>query len=254
MPITPDAQSALELAWTDDSCPICGDWPGFCDHTPADVPPSPAPASHASSPVTVHTFSTPAATAPSTQDRNQAPDTSRQLTALLASWEAHACTTFQAGVQTAHARFDALLPLAGRLAALDATARLEAQSVQLSALPPPNMPGGLARDLFAQMDATLEAELDRMERAPAPAPVVAPPPPRFHRVSRVGLAAYATLLGAALAWGWWSHEVAADALVREQAMRMELERAERLRAMPVPLPQDTQQYRTVAHSRGRGHL
>jgi len=135
-----------------------------------------------------------------------------------------------------------------------ATARLEAQSVQLSALPPPNMPGGLARDLFAQMDATLEAELDRMERAPAPAPVVAPPPPRFHRVSRVGLAAYATLLGAALAWGWWSHEVAADALVREQAMRMELERAERLRAMPVPLPQDTQQYRTVAHSRGRGHL
>jgi hypothetical protein len=114
------------------------------------------------------------------------------------------------------------------------------------------MADALARELFVRMDAELETELNGFAHLPAPIP---PQAPHFaHRASRMGLAAYASLLCAALAWGWWSQEVAADALVREEAMRVQLERAERLRAMPIPLPQQATQYRTVAHSRGRGHL
>lgn len=131
--------------------------------------------------------------------------------------------------------------------------RLEAQSEKLAALPPPAMPDGLARDLFARMDAELDAELDQLTHVPVPSSPVRPQPAPV--LSRMSVVAYATVLGAALAWGWWSHEVAADALGREEAMRVQLERAERLRAVPLPLPSaQLPQYRTVSHSPGRGHL
>jgi len=133
-----------------------------------------------------------------------------------------------------------------------ATTRLKAQSAQLATLPPPAMSGGLAHDLFAHMDADLEAELDRIAHAPAPMAVA--PPPKQHKVSPMGFVAYAAVLGAALMWGWWGHDAASTANTQVEAMRVELERSERLRARALPLPQDAQQYRTVAHSRGRGHL
>ena len=131
---------------------------------------------------------------------------------------------------------------------------LQSQSLKLATLPPAPMSDSLARELFVRMDSQLESELDRFAHAPAPAPLRTPAAQTTHYVSRLGLAAYVSLLSAALIWGWWNQEVAADALVREEAMRVQLERAERLRAIPMPLPQQTPQYRTVAHSRGRGHL
>ncbi len=134
-----------------------------------------------------------------------------------------------------------------------ATARLKAQSAQLARLPPPAMSDGLARDLFARMDIDLDAELDGMTHTPTPA-AVAPRPARPHRLPSMAVVAYAAVLGAALAWGWWGHDAASTANTQVESMRVKLERSERLRARALPIPQDVDQYRTVAHSRGRGHL
>jgi|GEM_PF-1414860 len=136
-----------------------------------------------------------------------------------------------------------------------AVALLSSQGEALAALPPPPLPGNLAEDMWGRMDDALARELDAFEaRAPAPQPAIAPPPPRNVRLSRTAIYAYAALLGLAVAFGLWRHEAAASAEARVQALSVELERAERLKASPKPLPQRSSSFTTAAYTRGRGHL
>ncbi len=139
-----------------------------------------------------------------------------------------------------------------------AAAQLSAQGQLLAALPPPPLPSKLAEDLWSRMDARLGAELDAMEQAAPstpPAPKRRVPRPEIIRLSRRAIAVYAAVLGLAVAFGLWRHDAAATAEARVQDLRVQLERAERLRADPRPMPvRASSDYQTASYVRGRGHL
>lgn len=132
---------------------------------------------------------------------------------------------------------------------------LSSQGQDLAALPPAPLPASLHDSLWQNMDQNLASALDQLEAdAPAPVPAVAPPPPRNVRLSRSAIFAYAAVLGLAVAFGLWRHDAASSAEARVQALRVELERAERLQASPQPMPTRSSQFQTAAYTRGRGHL
>jgi hypothetical protein len=58
----------------------------------------------------------------------------------------------------------------------------------------------------------------------------------------------------AMAFGVWRHDAAERAEARIQALRMELERVERLQASPRPVRSSSGGYQTASYRQDRGHF
>ncbi|MBO86880.1 MAG: hypothetical protein CL927_16145 [Deltaproteobacteria bacterium] len=135
-------------------------------------------------------------------------------------------------------------------------AKLRAQGDLLAALPPPPMPERLSSGLWQSMDAHFTEELARLETEThsASTPAIEASSSAHIRLTRRSLTLYATILGLALAFGLWRHDAASTAEARVQALRIKLERAERLRASPSAMPSAIGNYKAAAYAPGRGHL
>ena len=139
-----------------------------------------------------------------------------------------------------------------------AAAVLAAQSVQLQALVPPPLPTRLSDALWEPMDRRLASALDQLEAQVSPTepttPVGSMGPRLPVQLSRKAVFAYAAVLGMAMAFGVWRHDAAERAEARIQALRMELERVERLQASPRPVRGSSEGYQTVSYHQDRGHF
>jgi len=133
-------------------------------------------------------------------------------------------------------------------ACADLLGRLASQETDLAGLPPPLDARLSAPGFWDRMDAALAVESER---------VLAPPAPRVSawkrplQISPVGMAAYATALLLALAWGWMKHLDASVSAARAVALESELEQERRLAAQP-PAPIRVEQYRPVSYTPRRG--